>query len=103
KQSLRIRAGERELIGVTDTGGFDLDQDLAGLWSLELDVLDDERLPCFVRHGCASFHAREGTAKVASRLAQSGASGGGRREPAEVIAGKALLERMEASGNWGRH
>jgi len=63
EQPLGVGARQREFVGVTDAGGLDLDQNFAGFGTFELDVLDDERLSCFVRHGCASLHAREATAK----------------------------------------
>ena len=57
EQPLGIGARERELVGVADAGGLDLHQDLARLRSLELDVLDDERLACFVRDAARVFMA----------------------------------------------
>jgi hypothetical protein len=36
---------------VADAGGLDLDEDLAGLGPVELDVLDDERLASLVTDG----------------------------------------------------
>src|SRR5436190_11769565 len=41
----RVGAGRRVEIGVTDAAGDDADQRLARFRSLQLDVLDDERLP----------------------------------------------------------
>jgi hypothetical protein len=51
EQALRIGPRARELVGVADAGGLDLDEDLAGLGPVELDVLDDERLASLVTDG----------------------------------------------------
>ena len=44
EEALGIGAGERELVGVADAGGLDLDQHLAGLRAFEVDGLDGQRL-----------------------------------------------------------
>src|SRR5262249_59595096 len=47
EQSFRIGARERELVGMTDAGGLDLDQHFAGLWPVEVNLHDLERLGLF--------------------------------------------------------
>jgi hypothetical protein len=42
EQTFRIGAGQREFIGVTDTGRLDFDQDLAGARTVELNSGDFE-------------------------------------------------------------
>jgi hypothetical protein len=44
EQPFRIGARERKLVGVADTGGLHLDQNLPGLGSVEVDLHDVERL-----------------------------------------------------------
>ena len=44
EQPFGIGARERELVGVADTGGLHLDQNLPGLGSVEVDLHDRERL-----------------------------------------------------------
>ena len=44
EEPLGIRARPRELVGVTDPGGHDLDQDLARFRPLEIDFDDFEGL-----------------------------------------------------------
>jgi hypothetical protein len=44
EQALRIGARKREVVGVADAGGLDLDQNLAGLRAFELNGHDLERL-----------------------------------------------------------
>jgi hypothetical protein len=44
KQPLGIGARQRELVGVADAGGLDLDQHLARAGSIELDGRDLQRL-----------------------------------------------------------
>ena len=39
----RSRPRERRMVGVTDAGGADLDQDLVVAWRRHFDVVDDER------------------------------------------------------------
>src|SRR6185312_9390648 len=56
EQPLRIGARAGELVGVTDAGRLDLDQDLACLRPLELDLFDDRRLARLVRHRRARLH-----------------------------------------------
>ena len=62
EQPLGIGARARELVGVADAGRLDLDQHLAGLRALELDLLDDQRLARLVRHGRACLHGSQGSA-----------------------------------------
>ena len=57
EQALGIGAGERELVGVADAGGLDLDQHLAGFRPVELDRLDDERLARLVGYRGAHAHS----------------------------------------------
>src|SRR5215204_309044 len=54
--SLRIGPRQRVGVGVADAGRHDLDEDLARLWSLELDRLDRERLRGFPGDGGARLH-----------------------------------------------
>jgi hypothetical protein len=58
KEPLRIGPRQSELVGMADAGCFDLDQDLALLWAVELNRLDLERLSCFVSDSSASLHER---------------------------------------------
>src|SRR6516164_6243793 len=57
KQSLRICPGKRELVGMADAGGLDLDQHFAGLRTFEIDLQDLKRLGLFDGYGGAGFHA----------------------------------------------
>src|SRR5690606_31391911 len=50
KEPLRIGARERVLISVADTGGLDLDQDLAGPRPIQLYSLERKRLSRLKRH-----------------------------------------------------
>ena len=61
EQALGVGAGERELVGVTDPGGLDLDENLARLRPFQLDVFDDQRLACFVCDSGPGFHGRKVT------------------------------------------
>jgi hypothetical protein len=56
EQTLGVGAGQRELVGVTDAGGFDLDQHFAGFRSLQLDLRDGERLALLQCDGGTGFH-----------------------------------------------
>ena len=44
KEPFGVGAGQRELVGVADPGGLHLDQNLPGLWAVEVDLGDLERL-----------------------------------------------------------
>src|SRR5262249_30352388 len=57
EQAFRIGAGARELVGVADAGGLDLDQDLAGLRTVERHRRDLERLAFLERHRRPHVHA----------------------------------------------
>ena len=57
KQPFGIRAGTREFIGMTDSGGLDFDQHLAGTRAVEFDCLDRERGTRFMRD--CGFHLHE--------------------------------------------
>ena len=56
EQPLRVLAGQRELVGVADAGGLDLDQHLAGLRAFELHMGDRERLARLERHRRTHVH-----------------------------------------------
>ena len=56
ENALGIRAGQGKGVGMADTGCSDLDQHLAGLGALEIDLDDFERLPRGERNGGACFH-----------------------------------------------
>ena len=56
EQPFRVGAGERELVGVADAGGLDLDQHLAGLRPFEIDVHDLERLGLLQCDSGTGFH-----------------------------------------------
>ena len=56
EQALGIGARQRELVGVADAGRLDLDQHLAGLRALEVDLDDLERLAGREGDGCAGLH-----------------------------------------------
>ncbi len=56
KQTLGIRARAGEFVRMADTGRLDLDQDLAGAWSFEIDHGDLERLAGRVSNGSFRFH-----------------------------------------------
>ena len=56
EQPFGVGARQRELVGVADAGGLDLDQHLAGLGPFELDVHDRERLGLLQCDGGAGFH-----------------------------------------------
>ena len=56
EQAFGVGAGERELVGVTDARGLDLDQHLAGFRAVELDVRDHERLGLLQCDGGTGFH-----------------------------------------------
>ena len=57
KQSLRIGARQRELVGVADAGRLDLDQHLAGARAVELDGRHFQRLAGRIGHGGANVHS----------------------------------------------
>ena len=56
EQTFRVGAGQRELVGVTDARGLDLDQHLGGFWPIELDFRDSERLALLQCNGGTGFH-----------------------------------------------
>jgi hypothetical protein len=56
EQTFRVGARERELVGVADAGGLDLDQHLAVSGSVEFDLHDLERLALLDGDGSAGFH-----------------------------------------------
>jgi hypothetical protein len=56
EQSFRIGAGQGEFIGVTDAGRLDIDQDLAGARTLELDGGDFKGLAGCKGDGGANIH-----------------------------------------------
>ncbi len=66
KQALRIGARERELVGVADAGGFDLDQHFAGARAVELDGGDFERFAGGERDGGTNVHEISPVAKSSS-------------------------------------
>ena len=55
EQALGIGAGARELVGVADAGGLDLDQHLAGPRAVEVHRLDDEGLAGLVATAARVF------------------------------------------------
>jgi hypothetical protein len=57
EQTFRIAAGKREVVGVTDAGGFHLDKDFAGFRPFELHVQDRQRLAFFECNGGVRFHS----------------------------------------------
>jgi hypothetical protein len=57
KQALRICAGQRVRIGVTDSRCFDLYQHFARLRTFDLDHLDSERLAGLPGHRGTGLHA----------------------------------------------
>ena len=56
EQAFRIGARQRELVGVADAGRLDLDQHLAGLGAVEIDLHDLQRLSGGDGDGGAGFH-----------------------------------------------
>jgi hypothetical protein len=56
KQSFRIGAGQREFVGVANTGRLDLDQHFAGLRALQLHRRHFERLARRNRHRRLDIH-----------------------------------------------
>jgi hypothetical protein len=56
EQTFRIGAGQREFIGVTDAGRLDLDQDLAGARTVELDCGDFKGFAGRKGNGGANIH-----------------------------------------------
>src|SRR5262249_7362724 len=58
EQPLAIGARARELVGVADAGRLDLDEDLARLRSLEVDLLDDERFASLIRNCRTRLHGQ---------------------------------------------
>jgi hypothetical protein len=56
EQPFRVGAGERELVGVADAGGFDLDQHFGRLWPIELNVRDGEGFTLLQCDGGTGFH-----------------------------------------------
>src|SRR5262249_60516393 len=57
EQTFRIGAGKREVVGVTDAGGFHLDKDFAGFRPVEMHVQDRQWLAFFECNGGARFHS----------------------------------------------
>src|SRR5215475_8485872 len=57
EQTFRIGAGKREVVGVTDAGGFHLDKDFAGFRPVEIHVQDRQWLAFFECNGGARFHS----------------------------------------------
>src|SRR5262249_52525209 len=51
-----IGAGQRECVGVADTGRDDADEDFAGFRTFEIDLLDAQRLARFPSHSSSGFH-----------------------------------------------
>jgi hypothetical protein len=56
EQALRVGAGKRELVRVTDAGGLDLDHHLTGPRSLEVDLHDLQRFGLLKCDGCTGLH-----------------------------------------------
>jgi hypothetical protein len=56
EQPFRIGAREREFVGVADAGRLDLDEDLAVLGALEIDLGNLQRLSGLEGHRGAGFH-----------------------------------------------
>ena len=56
KEPFGVGAGQRELVGVADPGSLHLDQNLPGLWAVEVDLSDLERLPLLECDGSTGFH-----------------------------------------------
>jgi hypothetical protein len=57
EQALRVGPGERELIGVANAGRLDLDQNLPGLGTIQLDISHLKRFGFFQCNSSAGFHA----------------------------------------------
>jgi hypothetical protein len=57
EQPFRISARERELVGVADAGGLDLDQHLAGLGAFQLHRLDAQGVSRPMGNCRANVHA----------------------------------------------
>jgi hypothetical protein len=57
EQPFGVGARQRELVGVADAGGLDLDQHLAGLRPVELNVCHRKRFAGFERHCRTHVHA----------------------------------------------
>jgi hypothetical protein len=56
EQTLGVGARQREIVGVADAGGLDLDQDLARLGAVEVHIHDLQRLSGFERDGGTCAH-----------------------------------------------
>jgi hypothetical protein len=56
EQPLGVRARKREVVGVADAGGLDLDQNLARLRAVEVHVHDFQRFSGFKGHGGTCAH-----------------------------------------------
>ena len=56
KDAFRIGARERELVGVADAGGHDLDEDFAGLRTVKLYGRNLQRFAGLDRQCCANVH-----------------------------------------------
>jgi hypothetical protein len=56
KEALRVATGPRELVGMADSGSLDLDEHLAVFGSVELNLLDLERLTCLESDSSACLH-----------------------------------------------
>ena len=73
-----VGARQRELIGVADARGLDLNQHFAGPWAVQLDGGDFKRFSRFKSDGCANVHSHApGSYRVCyvGRTCQSGGSG----------------------------
>jgi hypothetical protein len=64
EQPLRVGAGQRELIGMTDAGGLDLDQHFALARPVKLDGGDFQRLSGSDGNGGANVHGISSLQKV---------------------------------------
>src|ERR1700747_3815340 len=56
KEALRVATGQGELVGMADSGCLDLDQHLAVFGSVELNLLDLERLTSLESDSSACLH-----------------------------------------------
>ena len=58
KNTLAVKTIERVSVGVADSGGLDLDQDFAGLGTIEVDLDDFQRLLGLEGDGGTCLHMR---------------------------------------------
>jgi hypothetical protein len=58
EEPLGVGAAARELVGVANTGGLQLDEDLTGFGPFEIDFFDNQGFSGFVGDGGARFHGR---------------------------------------------